>query len=124
MVGGDGDLLVLGVAVETDDLEAVEQRTRNRLDDVRGRNEQHLGKVELDLEVVIAERVVLGGIEDLEQRRRGVAPPVGADLVDLVEHDDRVHGAGVLDGADDAARHGAHVGAPVATDLGLVAHTA
>src|SRR5205807_652609 len=51
---------------------------------------------------------------------RGIAPPVGADLVDLVEHDHRVLGAGLLEGADDPAGEGADVGAPVTADLRLV----
>ncbi len=64
--------------------------------------------------------MVLGGVEDLEQRRGGVTPVVGAELVDLVEHDDRVHGAGLAEGADQPTGLGAHVGAAMATDLGLV----
>ena len=70
--------------------------------DVRGREEQHVGQVEVDLEVVVAERVVLRRVEHLEQRGRRVAPPVGAELVDLVEQDDRVHRPGLLERADDA----------------------
>ena len=87
-------------------------------------DEQHPRQVEVDLEVVVAERVVLRRVEHLEQRRRRVAPVVGADLVDLVEHDDRVHGPGLAQGAHQAARLGPHVGAAVAADLGLVAHAA
>ena len=85
VVAGDGDLLVLGVAVEPDDLHAVEQRAGDGLEHVGGGEEQHVGQVEVDLEVVVAERVVLRRVEHLEQRRRRVAPPVGAELVDLVE---------------------------------------
>ena len=81
-------------------------------------------QVELDVEVVVAERVVLRRVEHLEQRRRRVAAPVGADLVDLVEHDHRVHRPGVAQGADEPARQRADVGAPVAADLGLVADAA
>ena len=73
---------------------------------------------------MVAEGVVLRRVEHLEQRRRGVAAVVGADLVDLVEQHDRVHRAGLLDGPDDAARQRADVRAPVATDLGLVADAA
>ena len=91
VVAGDGDLLVLGVAVEPDDLHAVEQRPGDRVEHVGGRDEQHVGQVEVDLEVVVAEGVVLRGVEHLEQRRARVAAPVGADLVDLVEQEDRVH---------------------------------
>jgi hypothetical protein len=50
-------------------------------------------QVELDVEVVVAERRVLRRVEHLEQGRARVAAPVGADLVDLVEEDDRVHRA-------------------------------
>ena len=85
---------------------------------------KHPRQVEVDLEVVVTERVVLRRVEDLEQRRRRVAPVVGADLVDLVEHDDRVHGPGLPQGAHQAARLGPDVGAAVTADLGLVAHAA
>src|SRR3712207_9488771 len=53
------------------------------------------------VEVVVAERVVLRRVEDLEQRRARIAAPVRADLVDLVEHDHRVHRPGVAQGADE-----------------------
>ena len=91
---------------------------------VGGGDEQHAGQVEVDLEVVVPERVVLGRVEHLEQGRRGVAPPVAADLVDLVEQEDRVHGPGLDHGPHDAAGLGADVGAAVAADLGLVADAA
>ena len=91
---------------------------------VRGGEEDDLGEVDLDVEVVVAERVVLGRVEHLEQGRRGVAAPVGADLVDLVEQDHRVHRLGVAQGADDPSRQGADVGAAVAADLGLVVEAA
>ena len=120
----DRDLLVGRVAVEPDHLHPVEQRPRDRVGDVRGRDEDDLGQVELDVEVVVAERVVLRRVEHLEQRRRRVAAPVGADLVDLVEQDDRVHRPGVAQRAHEPARQRADVRAPVAADLGLVADAA
>jgi hypothetical protein len=64
--------------------------------------------------------VVLCGVEDLEQGRGGVAAPVRADLVDLVEQDHRVHRPGVPQGADDPSRQRPDVGAPVSADLGLI----
>ncbi len=63
------DLLVLGVAVELDQLHPVEQRAGDRVEHVRRGQEHHVGQVELDLEVVVAERVVLRRVEHLEQRR-------------------------------------------------------
>ena len=120
MVACDRHLLVLGVAVEAHDLHAVEQRAGDGLHDVRRRDEQHVGQVEIDLEVVITEAVVLCGVEHLEQRRTRVAAPVGADLVDLVEEEDGVHRPGLGDGPDDATGLRADVRAAVSTDLGLV----
>ena len=120
----DRHLLGDRVAVEADHLHAVEQRPGNGVGDVGGRDEEHLRQVELDVEVVVAERVVLRRVEHLEQRRRRIAAPVGADLVDLVEHDDRVHGAGVAQGAHQPAGQRADVGPAMAADLRLVAHAA
>ena len=124
VVARDRGLLGDGVAVEADDLHAVQQRAGDRLRHVGGRDEHDLREVELDVEVVVAERVVLRRVQDLEQRRRGVAPPVRADLVDLVEHDHRVDRPRVAQGAHEAARERADVGPPVAADLGLVADAA
>ena len=84
---GDRQLLIGRVAVEADDLHAVEQGRRDRVDHVRGRQEDDLGEVDLDVEVVIAEGVVLRRVEHLEQGGGGIAAPVGADLVDLVQQD-------------------------------------
>ncbi len=120
----DRDLLLGRVAVEAHDLHAVEQRRGDRLRHVGGGDEHDLREVELHVEVVVAERVVLRRVEHLEQGRARVAAPVGADLVDLVQHDHRVHRPGVAQGADEPARQRADVRAPVAADLGLVAHAA
>lgn len=92
VVAGDDDLLVLGVAVEADEFHAVGERLGDGLQHVRGRQEDHVAQVELHLQVVVAEGVVLGGVQDLQEGRRRVAAEVGADLVDLVEEDDGVHG--------------------------------
>ncbi len=104
VAAGDVELLLLGVAGEADDLHPVEERPGDRLQDVRGRDEEDLGEVERQVEVVVPERVVLGRVEHLEHRRGGVAAVVGAHLVDLVDHHHRVHRAGVADRADDHAR--------------------
>ena len=120
----DLDLLLLGVAGQLDDLHPVAQGGRDRVEQVAGRDEQHLAQVERHLEVVVLEGVVLLRVEDLEQGRARVAPEVHADLVDLVEHEDRVVRAGRLDVLDDPAGQGADVGPAVAADLRLVVDAA
>ena len=112
------------VAGEADDLHAVEERRLDRLEHVGGGDEHHLRQVVRDAEVVIDEAEVLLRIEHLEQRRRRIAAEVGADLVDLVEHEDRIARPRLADPLDDAAGQRADVGAAMAADLGLVAHAA
>ncbi len=48
----------------------------------------------------------------------------GAELVHLVEHEDRIAGLGLADRLDDVAGQSADIGAPMAADLGLVVQTA
>ena len=120
----DLELLVLGVARELDDLHAVAQRARDGAEVVGRDDPEDLREVERDVDVVVAERLVLRGVEHLEECRRRVAAVVGRELVDLVEQEDGVARAGVADALDDAARHRADVGAAVAADLGLIAHAA
>ncbi len=73
---------------------------------------------------MVAEAVVLLGVEHLEHRARRVAAEVGAHLVDLVDHQQRVVGTGVAKRPDDHAGHRADVGPAVTADLGLVADAA
>ena len=120
----DRDFLGLRVAGEVDDLHAIAQRRRDRVQLVGRRDEEHFAQIERQVEVVVAERVVLLGVEHFEQRRRRIAAEIGAHLVDLVDHDQRVAGAGVADRADERARHRADVRAPVTANLGLVADAA
>ena len=113
---GDLLLLALGVAGEIHHFHPVEQRTGNVLDEIGRRDEEHLAQVERHAEIVVHERVVLGRIEHLEQRARRIALERDAELVDLVEQEDGILGAGLLHPLNDAAGHGADVGAAVARE--------
>jgi hypothetical protein len=88
---GDLDLLVLGIALEADELHAVEQWLR-QVERVRGAHEHHVAEVYVELEVVVLELRVLLGIEHLEQRRGRITAEVLAELVDFVEQEQRVAG--------------------------------
>ena len=117
---GDLQLLPLGVPRELDLLHAVEQRPGDRLQEVRRGDEEDFREIERDAEVVVGERVVLGRIQDLEQRGRRIALEGHAQLVHFIEEEDGVLGSRLLHALDDATRHRAHVSAPVAADVGLV----
>jgi hypothetical protein len=70
----------------------VEQRLRH-VHRVRGGDEHHVGEVVVDLEIMVLELRVLLRIEHLEQRRCGIAAEILAELVDLVEEEERVRAA-------------------------------
>ena len=113
----DGDLLVLAVAGQLDHLEPVPQCRRNPRHLVRRRDKQDLGEVERQLHERVAEVGVLRRVEHLEQhrgRRR-------ADLVDLVEHHDRILAAHPPQLAQDPARLRVLPGPVVAAQVRLVA---
>ena len=113
-----------GVAVQAQHFHAVLQGGRNGVHHVRGGDEEDLRQVVLHVEVMVDEHEVLLGIEHFEQRRRGIAAEVHRHLVDFVEHEDRVLGAGLLHHLDDLAGQGADVGAAMAADFRLIAHAA
>ena len=73
---------------------------------------------------MVAERLVLRGVEHLEECRRRVAAVVGRELVDLVEQEQRVFRTGLPQRINDAPGRRADVGFAVAADVGLVAHAA
>src|SRR5690606_9203048 len=70
------------------------------------------------------ERVVLRRVQDLEERRCRVALIADAELVDLIQQEDRVLRARLAQPLDDPARHRTDVGATVATDVRLVTRAA
>ena len=81
-------------------------------------------QVERHVEVVVAESVVLGRVEDFEKRGRGIATIIPTELVDLVEHHYGVVHARPTQCLDQAPRHRTDVRSPVATQFGLVVHAA
>ncbi len=91
---------------------------------VGGGDEHDLRQIEGHVQVVVAELAVLLRVEHFQQGRGRVAAEILAELVDLVEHEDRVARFRPGAGLQDAPRHGADVGAAVTADLGLVTHAA
>ena len=63
---GDLELLGLGVAGDTNDLQAVLQGPRNPLQRIGGGDEHHLREVVIAIQVMVVEGVVLLGIKHFE----------------------------------------------------------
>ena len=49
-------------------------------------------------------------------------PEIGADLIHLIEHEDRIIAPALFDPLDDPARQGTDIGPPVPPDLRLISH--
>ena len=115
---------LFGIARNLDDVHAVCQRARNLEAHVAGADEEDLGEIVGQFQVMIGEGVVLFGVQHFQQRRRRVAAIVGGHFVDLVQQEDRVTHADGLHGLDDAPRQRADIRPAVAANLGLIVHAA
>ena len=120
----DFQFLPAGVAGERDQLHPIAHRFRHAFDVVGGRDKNNLRKIERHIEVAIDKGKILPRIEHLEQRARRIAAEVGPELVDLVQHHDRVACAGAAQFLNDAPRHRPDVGAAMPADLRLIANPA
>ena len=81
---------VFGVAVELDNLHAVAQRFRYGLQLVGRGNKHDIAQVEVDVQIVVTKGAVLGRVEHFQQRAAGVATPVLANFINLIQYEDRV----------------------------------
>ncbi len=120
----DLDFFLLGIAGNRDHFHPVQQRPRNIVQRIGGNHPEHVRQVERQFDIVVAERIVLLGIEHLEQRRAGIDPEIRAHLVNLVQQKHRVLGPYRLHSLNDPARQCADIGAPVPAYLRLVPHAA
>ena len=73
---------------------------------------------------MIAERRVLLRVQNFHQRRGRIAAEVASQLVDFVQHHDRIVALGTLQALNNLARQSADVGATMSADFRFVVHTA
>ena len=118
----DVELLIGGIAGHLDDLHTVQQRAGDIPGGVGRGDEKHLGKIDGDLHIVIAEMAVLFTVQHLKKSGGGISLIIAAHLVDLIQQHERILHARLLQTGHDPSRHGAHVGPSVAADLRLVPH--
>ena len=118
----DLQLFVFGVAGKTNHFHAIAQRARDVVDHVRRGNEERVRKIVRNLEIAIDESVILLWIQYFEQRRGGIPAEVFPDLVDLVDHDQRVVHAHLDVALDQLSRHRADVRLSMSANLRFVGH--
>ncbi len=119
---GNMHFFFFNVTGELDDLHPILQSGRDRIDVVRGGHEHDLAQIVVHLKIMIGEGVVLLRVKHLQERSRRVAPEVSAQLVDLVQHEQRVDRASAAHDLDDPTGHRPDIRSPVAANLRLVTH--
>src|SRR5438034_1018145 len=121
---GNFDFLALGVTGYGNYFNPIPQRFGHALDVVRSADEDYLRQIKRHVEVTIDKRVVLPRIEHFEQRAGRVPAKIRADLVDLIEHENRVPRTCTPQSLNDSTRHRANVRAAMTADLCFIAHAA
>ena len=117
---GDLHLFLVGVAGQLNDLHPVQQRPGDGVQGVGGGDKEHVGQVEGHLQEVVPEGGILLSVQYLQQSGGRVSPLIVAQLIDLIQQQQRVTAVRLLDGGNDTAGHGPHIGLAVAPDLGLI----
>ena len=121
---GDLHLLLVGIAGKLNDLHTIQQGPGNGVQGIGGGDKEHLREVKGDLQEIVPERTVLLAVQSFQQRRRRVAPVVGGQLIDLIQHHQGVAASRLDNAADEPSGHGADVGAPVTPDFRLIVDAA
>jgi len=116
------NLFILSVAIQLDDLHAVTQRDWNGFQLVGSGDKEHIAQVKVHIHIMVTKSMVLGGIKHLQKCACRISVPVSTDLVNLIQHKDRVSGTGTLYGLNNTTGHGANIGAPVASNFRLITY--
>ncbi len=91
---------------------------------IRRCHEHYVRQIERQLHKVVAEGVVLFGVQHFKQCCRWIAAEVSRHLIDLIEQEDRINASCCLHPLDNPAGHSTNIGAAVPADLSFITHPA
>src|SRR5690606_5202241 len=106
------------------DLQSVLKRRRYRMQNICRRDKEYVRQIVIDVKVMVAERVVLFRVENLQQSCTRVAAEIMAELIDFVEQNDRIRRSGAFHKLDDLSRQSSDIRSAVAAYLGFVVNAA
>ena len=124
MFFGDVMLFIFGIGSDLDHLHTVQERPRDRIRVICRSDKEHVRQVDGYLNIMVFEMTVLLGIKDLQQRGSCISLVIAAQLIDLVEHHQRISDSRFAKPCRDPARHRTDVCPAMAADLRLVADSA
>ena len=122
--GEDMHLLLVRITGQTNHFHTVQQGSGDRIGGIGSGDKHDAAQVHRDLQEVIPEGAVLLAVQHLQQSGRRIAAVVAAQLVDLIQQQQRIHGPAAADGLNDTAGHRADVRFAVAADVRLVTDAA
>ena len=102
---GDFELFFFRVAGESYDFHTVAERGGDVFEEVRSANEHDRTEIEWGFDVVVAEGMILFGVEGFKESGGWVAAQVARHFVNFVEHEDGVAGSGLFEGLDESPGH-------------------
>jgi len=123
VAAGNLGFFTLAVALNPDDLHSIEQRLADRIEGVCRRNKKHLRQIVRQVQIMVAERVVLRRIQDFQEGGGRIPAKVPTHLIDLVQHENWIVHARTAHGLNDASRQRTDVSPPVPAQFGLIVHT-
>src|SRR5687768_17688684 len=112
--------LSFAVPLKPYDFHSVQERLADRIQGIRSRNEKYFGEIEWQVEIMIPERMVLGRIQDFQERRRGIAAEVATQLVHFVQHEDGIVDPGSTHRLYDPSGQGADIGPAMPAKFSLI----
>ena len=81
----DLKLFAFSVTGETENFEPVEQSRRDSVEHIRRRDKENVRQIVINVQIVVAKRIILFRIKYFEQGRRRVAAKITSELIDFVQ---------------------------------------
>src|SRR5437870_642599 len=107
---------------KTDNLKPVPKSRGNSIKNICRRNKHDIGKIKRYFKIMVRELRVLLGVKRFKERRGRITAEVGADLIDLIKHKDRIFRTCVFYTLNNPPRQCADIRAPVSPDFGLITY--
>ena len=111
------------IAGKADHLHTVQKRCRNSIQGICSAHKEHIGKVIGHIHIVIRKGIVLLRIQHL-QKSTGRIPIIGGgQLVNFIQHHNRIGGACLFHTVHNPSGHGSDIGSSMSPDIRLIPYT-
>ena len=124
VIAGNREFFGSGIRMKINDLHTVQQGTLDRFQTVCRCNEHTIGKVDRQFHEIIAERLILLSVQNLQHGRCGISAHIMCHLIDFVKKNQRIVCLRLDQRIDDSTGHGSYISFSVSADLRFIVNTA